>query len=69
MFLSDNDIEFLTGYKKPADQRRWLSDHGWIFEIARTGRPRVLQDYAKNKMSGIDSIKRAPVLRTAHIRG
>lgn len=68
MFLTDDDIEFLTGYKKPADQRRWLTDHCWIFEIARTGRPRVLQDYAKNKMSGIEN-KRAPVLRTAHIRG
>lgn len=69
MFMSDEDIEFLTGYVKPADQRRWLADHGWIFEISRTGRPRVLQDYAKNKLSGIDGPKRVPVLRTAHIRG
>lgn len=68
MFLTDTDVENLTGYKRPADQRRWLSDHGWIFEISRTGRPRVLADYVKNKMSGVDS-KRAPVLRTAHIRG
>lgn len=68
MFLTDAELTELTGYKRPADQRRWLTEHAWIFEISRTGRPRVLSSYVENKMSGIET-KRQPVLRTANIRG
>lgn len=68
MFLTDEELETLTGYKRPADQRKWLTEHHWVFETARTGRPRILQDYAKNRLSGAEQ-KRAPVLRTSHIRG
>lgn len=68
MFLTDEETATLTGYVRPSDQRRWLKQHGWIFEIARTGRPRVLRAYAENKLSGVAD-KPAPVLRVAHIRG
>lgn len=42
MFLSANDVQALTGYKKPALQRRWLIQHGYRFDVRADGRPAVL---------------------------
>ncbi|WP_373276929.1 DUF4224 domain-containing protein [Laribacter hongkongensis] len=28
----------------PADQRRWLTDKGWLFEINAAGHPVLLRD-------------------------
>lgn len=53
MFLSDTDLQSLTGYKRPADQRRWLVSHGWAFEIRADGKNRVLHEEARARMLSI----------------
>ena len=50
IFLSGKDLESLTGYKRPGDQRRWLGKHGWAFEVRADGRNRVLIEEARNRM-------------------
>jgi hypothetical protein len=50
MFLSKHEIEALTGYKRPADQRRWLSRRGWAFEVRADGTNCVLVEEARNRM-------------------
>jgi hypothetical protein len=50
VFLTDTDLQSLTGYKRPAEQRRWLTSHGWAFEIRADGKNRVLIDEARAKM-------------------
>ena len=43
-FLSPADLETLTGYKRPADQARWLEEHGVPATINARGRPVVARD-------------------------
>ncbi len=50
MFLTDADLQSLTGYKRPAEQRRWLTSHGWAFEVRADGKNRVLVEEAHAKM-------------------
>ena len=50
MFLTDTDLQSLTGYKRPAEQRRWLTSHGWAFEVRADGKNRVLIEEAQAKM-------------------
>ena len=59
MFLSDEQQRSLTGYKRPADQRRWLVDHGWAFEIRADGKNRVLIEEARNRMLTRKSTQRS----------
>ncbi|MCG9057457.1 DUF4224 domain-containing protein [Laribacter hongkongensis] len=33
-----------AGFIHPADQRRWLTDKGWLFEINAAGHPVLLRD-------------------------
>ena len=36
MFITPEELAELTGYRRNADQRRWLKSHGWKFvESAR----------------------------------
>lgn len=50
LFLSDTDLESLTGYKRPGDQRRWLASHGWAFEVRADGKNRLLIEEAHSRM-------------------
>lgn len=50
MFLTNEELHELTGYVRHADQRRWLKDHGWTFEVSATGRPAVLRAFVQTKM-------------------
>lgn len=52
MFLSPADIEALTGYKLPAHQRRWLTRHGYPFDVAASGRPVVARSYVETRLGG-----------------
>lgn len=52
MFLQPEDIEALTGYKKPKLQRRWLLDHGYRFDVRADGRPAVLISQVEAKLQG-----------------
>ncbi len=50
LFLPERDLESLTGYKRPGDQRRWLAKHGWAFEVRADGKNRILTEEARNRM-------------------
>jgi len=50
LLLTDAELHSLTGYTRFADQRRWLTEHGWHFEPAKSGRPGVGRAYADAKL-------------------
>ncbi len=50
MFLSAEELRTLTGYKRAADQRRWLEKRGWAFEVRGDGKNSVLIEEAKSRM-------------------
>ena len=52
MFLTPAELVDLTGYQRHADQRKWLTARGWVFEVAATGRPIVSIAYAKQRLGG-----------------
>jgi len=41
IWLSDHEIERLTGYKQPTKQAAWLSQNEYKFTLAGNGRPLV----------------------------
>jgi hypothetical protein len=41
VFLTNNELQQLTGYQKPTLQRRWLVDNGYSFDVRRDGKPVV----------------------------
>ena len=47
IFLEPSELVVLTGYKRSADQVRWLTDHGIPFTVNRLGRPVVRRDMHK----------------------
>lgn len=65
MLLSDEDIQSLTGAKRPSDQARWLGEHGWTYVLDIRGRPRVATEHFLRQMGGVDSQgpRRQPQLR------
>lgn len=50
-FLDDDDLRRLTGYKRPADQARWLEENGVPFVRNRLGRPVVRRDFTEVDIS------------------
>ena len=68
MFLTDEELFDLTGYRRNADRCRWLKKNGWKFErSAITGRPAVSRAYAESRFSEVP-IKAAPQLNLAAFR-
>lgn len=47
MFLSSNDLIFLTGYKYAAKQISWLNERGYKYELGADGKPRVLISFVE----------------------
>lgn len=50
MFLAREDVELLTGQKRPSAQIRWLSARGYQFEINAKGHPVVLRSAVESKL-------------------
>ena len=50
-FLDDDDLRRLTGYKRPADQARWLERQGVPFTMNARGRPVVRKDMDKTAVT------------------
>lgn len=50
IFLTPEEIHDMTGYQRHADQRRWLTGRGWLFEVSCTGRPIVGRAYAEQRL-------------------
>ena len=51
MFLSSDDLRALTGYTKPALQRRWLLTNGYRFDVRADGRPAVLVSQVEQRQA------------------
>ncbi len=54
MFLNRNELQEMTGYKRPTAMRRWLGDNGFDYAIAADGYPRVLRAAVTKKLGGED---------------
>ena len=52
MFLTANQLKDLTGYRKPALQRRWLAENGYSFDVRADGRPVVSRTHYENRHEG-----------------
>lgn len=50
IFLTESDIEELTGCKTRKCQCAWLESRCWIFEVSRLGRVKVLRRYAEMRL-------------------
>lgn len=68
LFLTREEVLDLTGYKRNADQRRWLTEHGWQFSEAANGRPVVGRTYAESKMGTATATAKPVTLNLAAIR-
>jgi hypothetical protein len=50
MFLDAKELEELTGLKLGKCQARWLKNRGYVFELSRYGKPKVLRSYLEQRM-------------------
>jgi len=50
--LSPEQLCELTGYKRGAEQARWLKENGFKFRLDRLGKPRVDLAHYETKMGG-----------------
>jgi hypothetical protein len=50
IFLDQSELLVLTGYKRPADQIRWLEEKGYPFTVNSRGRPVVRKDMDKTAL-------------------
>ena len=53
MFLSQDELRELTDLKVPKAQMRWLQKSAYPFEIAASGKPKVLREYVMKKLMAI----------------
>lgn len=51
LFLTQDEVGTLTGFRTPARQVQWLRQKGWRFEVNGNRRPIVARRYAE-KMLG-----------------
>lgn len=52
LFLSDDELQDLTGYKMPGKQIEWLDARGYPHEVNAAGHPRVLRAVVIERMGG-----------------
>lgn len=50
--LTPEQLHELTGYKRGAEQARWLKENGFRFRLDRLGKPRVDLAHYETKMGG-----------------
>lgn len=53
--LAPSEIADLTDAARSREQIAWLRDRGWIYEVGRSGSPKVLRAYMRARMSGQDA--------------
>lgn len=53
LLLSQEEVEDLTEYTKPALQRKQLQKMGIPFEPSRTGKPKVLREAVVSRLGGV----------------
>lgn len=52
-FLTDDEVQELTGCKQLKQQMDWLTDQGWQYSVNRLNRIKIGRWYARIKLSGI----------------
>lgn len=52
LFLTAEELRYLTGYQKPGRQTAWLRTQGFTFRIAADGHPRVDRSHYLKLMDG-----------------
>ena len=60
MFLSDPDIEILTGLVRRSAQSRWLLQHGFPHEVNHLGFPIVLKSVVEERLGAKHAKKSEP---------
>ena len=50
MFLTRDELVELTDRKQARAQVRWLTEHGYHFEIGASGRPKVLRSVIESRL-------------------
>lgn len=63
MFLSQQEIQDLTGYKVQKKQIQWLRENGIKFLVGCDGKPRVMESHLE-AIIGADSTKGTTKRRT-----
>ena len=61
LFLTDHELQALTDAVRSPTQIAWLRDNRWLFEISRTGKPRVARAYFERRMVGGDQVQEVVV--------
>jgi hypothetical protein len=61
IFLTDDELRRLTGYKLAAYQRQWLNERRWRYDKDRLGRSIVAKAYCLQKLGVKDA---EPPVRT-----
>jgi hypothetical protein len=69
LFLKADELEILTGYKRPHEQRRWLKAHHWRFEPNAAGYPCVARAYFERRLVGEARTEEPPLPARHNIAG
>ena len=57
MFLSEKDLYYLSGYKQPASQIRWLQSVKLKYLPDKDGKPKVLQRAVDEMLRGAQNTR------------
>ena len=60
MFLTPDELEQLTGYKKPKLQRDWLLKNGYRFDVRVDGRASVLASQVAARQGAVKERRAEP---------
>lgn len=63
MFLTEDELKELTGWKRPAKVKEWLDANGYRYQVGGDGWPRVLKESVYARLSA--SFKTEPRLNLA----
>ena len=63
LLLTREELAELSGFRRSAEQIKWLSRQGIQFFVARDGRPRVIREALIKSHSSIHSPRHSPRLR------
>lgn len=50
MILTPQELVDLTDCQRAHEQKRWLDDRGWVYEVSRLGSVKVLRKYAEMRL-------------------
>ena len=62
LFLTQEELTQLTGFKKTSKQLKWLLENNFSFVIGGDGSPRVLYKHMEIVLGGIEHTKRSPTI-------